>query len=103
MIRRPPRSTLFPYTTLFRSRILLRRARVGLGVCDAGLVHERSTPNAERESGAQHDGSRDQHGHGLTFRLAAGAAILRPRPTGSRPLLLGGTRILGSAGILRRA
>src|SRR2546426_3803391 len=27
MIRRPPRSTLFPYTTLFRSR---RRARRGL-------------------------------------------------------------------------
>src|SRR5258707_9490752 len=26
MIRRPPRSTLFPYTTLFRSR--MRRARV---------------------------------------------------------------------------
>src|SRR6266849_7520782 len=24
MIRRPPRSTLFPYTTLFRSRIALR-------------------------------------------------------------------------------
>src|SRR5690348_17431473 len=28
MIRRPPRSTLFPYTTLFRSR-LLDLARVG--------------------------------------------------------------------------
>src|SRR3712207_7719950 len=29
MIRRPPRSTLFPYTTLFRSRLacLLRRGR----------------------------------------------------------------------------
>src|SRR2546430_12291954 len=26
MIRRPPRSTLFPYTTLFRSLALLRRA-----------------------------------------------------------------------------
>src|SRR5258708_16252385 len=26
MIRRPPRSTLFPYTTLFRSRILARCA-----------------------------------------------------------------------------
>src|SRR3712207_7627776 len=26
MIRRPPRSTLFPYTTLFRSRNDLRRA-----------------------------------------------------------------------------
>src|SRR3712207_6899947 len=28
MIRRPPRSTLFPYTTLFRSRLLVGR---GLG------------------------------------------------------------------------
>src|SRR2546422_2614242 len=27
MIRRPPRSTLFPYTTLFRSRLTHRRAR----------------------------------------------------------------------------
>src|SRR2546425_8922906 len=27
MIRRPPRSTLFPYTTLFRSRLGARRAR----------------------------------------------------------------------------
>src|SRR5688572_31871705 len=25
MIRRPPRSTLFPYTTLFRSRLILLR------------------------------------------------------------------------------
>src|SRR3712207_9070825 len=32
MIRRPPRSTLFPYTTLFRSRGGLRPA-------DAGEVH----------------------------------------------------------------
>src|SRR3712207_4060982 len=27
MIRRPPRSTLFPYTTLFRSQELIRRGR----------------------------------------------------------------------------
>src|SRR2546427_9367111 len=26
MIRRPPRSTLFPYTTLFRSRIIVTQA-----------------------------------------------------------------------------
>src|SRR2546422_6213139 len=34
MIRRPPRSTLFPYTTLFRSRHPLERRRAGgtLGV-----------------------------------------------------------------------
>src|SRR3712207_7218467 len=29
MIRRPPRSTLFPYTTLFRSGLHLRGLRVG--------------------------------------------------------------------------
>src|SRR5687768_18332606 len=27
MVRRPPRSTLFPYTTLFRSRIFAERVR----------------------------------------------------------------------------
>src|SRR2546423_9970167 len=32
MIRRPPRSTLFPYTTLFRSRSLVVRL-----ACPAGL------------------------------------------------------------------
>src|SRR5690606_40319441 len=31
MIRRPPRSTLFPYTTLFRSRPLLSPASTGPG------------------------------------------------------------------------
>src|SRR3712207_8637278 len=34
MIRRPPRSTLFPYTTLFRSR-LVRRLRPGHRQVDA--------------------------------------------------------------------
>src|SRR5580698_11431092 len=29
MIRRPPRSTLFPYTTLFRSELLLELCRLG--------------------------------------------------------------------------
>src|SRR5260221_5490961 len=29
MIRRPPRSTLFPYTTLFRSRSVAARAAIG--------------------------------------------------------------------------
>src|SRR3712207_7219310 len=30
MIRRPPRSTLFPYTTLFRSKPMRDRSRVAL-------------------------------------------------------------------------
>src|SRR3712207_7752779 len=52
MIRRPPRSTLFPYTTLFRSEDLgraagLRRAEVGVaarldGLDVALLVEERA-------------------------------------------------------------
>src|SRR5215203_7044362 len=31
IIRRPPRSTLFPYTTLFRSTAIRRRARTSTG------------------------------------------------------------------------
>src|SRR2546430_12568764 len=30
MIRRPPRSTLFPYTTLFRSRLVIETNRGGV-------------------------------------------------------------------------
>src|SRR3989441_7708965 len=43
MIRRPPRSTLFPYTTLFRSK--LARARIGRGelqLADSTLVGDSS-------------------------------------------------------------
>src|SRR3989475_7615191 len=47
MIRRPPRSTLFPYTTLFRSPL-------GLPVLDAlGHQHTRA-PSRFRRRGAQH-------------------------------------------------
>src|SRR3712207_7564019 len=47
MIRRPPRSTLFPYTTLFRSALQVDRAahRVrGAGLV-AGLPEERHDPH----------------------------------------------------------
>src|SRR3712207_6954290 len=40
MIRRPPRSTLFPYTTLFRSARLLRRPGDDLGQPARELAHE---------------------------------------------------------------
>src|SRR2546422_3158998 len=44
MIRRPPRSTLFPYTTLFRSglRGLMTKAPTGLDVVELRLVHLRA-------------------------------------------------------------
>src|SRR5258708_21115944 len=50
MIRRPPRSTLFPYTTLFRSRSVDRRARRG---------EEPLLPQLLRRLGAALD---DRHG-----------------------------------------
>src|SRR5258708_31777160 len=34
MIRRPPRSTLFPYTTLFRSIAIAKSAQKAPGFCD---------------------------------------------------------------------
>src|SRR2546430_13658796 len=39
MIRRPPRSTLFPYTTLFRSRPVIRSAGGGRRL-DRRLLHD---------------------------------------------------------------
>src|SRR5688572_33505665 len=51
MIRRPPRSTLFPYTTLFRSRGLTSRIRHAYSVggrsdnaASAGGIRWRHTP-----------------------------------------------------------
>src|SRR3712207_6851719 len=38
MIRRPPRSTLFPYTTLFRSRVSANGAEVLLSRSSSGEV-----------------------------------------------------------------
>src|SRR2546429_6245406 len=43
MIRRPPRSTLFPYTTLFRSD-----ARLGKEVCSANSVFSKGEFSAPR-------------------------------------------------------
>src|SRR2546430_9564405 len=48
MIRRPPRSTLFPYTTLFRSPNLHRRKIIGGGgrkACASSFSRLRRPPN----------------------------------------------------------
>src|SRR2546421_4894781 len=42
MIRRPPRSTLFPYTTLFRSQRQCPAARAAFGGVDCGCAHARA-------------------------------------------------------------
>src|SRR5258705_3392284 len=58
MIRRPPRSTLFPYTTLFRSRC---------GVIDALLKNHEAVDQGSRgygsECGERRDGLADEAVH----------------------------------------
>src|SRR3989442_11040189 len=50
MIRRPPRSTLFPYTTLFRSRFMaLGDYSNSRGAADMGLLH-RANSSRDRKS-----------------------------------------------------
>src|SRR3712207_8762436 len=53
MIRRPPRSTLFPYTTLFRSRL---REQVPLGAVWRDAAAERDHPRAGLRPGGAADG-----------------------------------------------
>src|SRR5260221_7254264 len=50
MIRRPPRSTLFPYTTLFRSRLRLRRELSTLGMRGRMAAHKPFDPCLDRKS-----------------------------------------------------
>src|SRR2546428_5554174 len=57
MIRRPPRSTLFPYTTLFRSDRLAQRRRHRV-LLDAGDVGGGQTGVARQ--GARRDSSEGQ-------------------------------------------
>src|SRR5207253_11322021 len=61
MIRRPPRSTLFPYTTLFRSLLVLRHRRRRLGVRADG--HRQTRARSE-----EHTSELQSRGH-LVCRL----------------------------------
>src|SRR5438034_3323438 len=67
MIRRPPRSTLFPYTTLFRSATLLRVS------CDpaASCAHARAVlPRADRRCGRSEEHTSELQSHSdLVCRL----------------------------------
>src|SRR3712207_8683588 len=66
MIRRPPRSTLFPYTTLFRSPVDLTEVDAGLHAvaqrlqAAGGVLAVQSEVEGEVVAGARAD---DQKGH----------------------------------------
>src|SRR2546427_865290 len=53
MIRRPPRSTLFPYTTLFRSHV-----QVDVLDRDRRVVHQ--DPDGKRQPAQRHDIERSE-------------------------------------------
>src|SRR3989454_3082705 len=57
MIRRPPRSTLFPYTTLFRSRVGRNRRRRGTSAAGA-LAPTQPRPRAAGARAARVGGER---------------------------------------------
>src|SRR3712207_6917518 len=62
MIRRPPRSTLFPYTTLFRSP---RRVRLGRSVPSTGDVRPAALRASRRRAPARRPPVRDGLGRRL--------------------------------------
>src|SRR5215470_10007609 len=79
MIRRPPRSTLFPYTTLFRSAAphCANRAVEELREVDHGAGLEVHVPRVERE-GAEGSSRRpieSRPGAAACGRFAAAAAV----------------------------
>src|SRR3712207_9267028 len=63
MIRRPPRSTLFPYTTLFRSFVLLAAATVTFGVAPSGDQRGRGPTTADVRDRLAHLEDRNRVAH----------------------------------------
>src|SRR5256886_16452527 len=84
MIRRPPRSTLFPYTTLFRSSFLSHRT----------ILHTEGEVAASRRAAAGAGGSlpsrRPAEAHGPVLRHTAPVLLNGLRPIGAPSLCLGG-------------
>src|SRR2546422_5530064 len=66
MIRRPPRSTLFPYTTLFRSRTAFGREGRGdhLSRRLTGARHHERRPGRRADGGEDRKSTRLNSSHG---------------------------------------
>src|SRR2546422_11722710 len=70
MIRRPPRSTLFPYTTLFRSHIGSHQERVWLRqVIESGDHKKALAPEMKRRLLARLTARSEEHTSELQSRL----------------------------------
>src|SRR2546422_10992561 len=82
MIRRPPRSTLFPYTTLFRSAVSELRIPLLVVAVRPGLLVRRLPPE-QRDAPA--DRQEGRAGHQREIRLPDPVSLTRTRrvPRGS--------------------
>src|SRR5438067_6656997 len=77
MIRRQPKSTLFPYTTLFRSEAARQPMRIGIAEQQHGLEKAHAgVPHARRTAEARQDHLAD---HRLYQEQQAGADEQRDR------------------------
>src|SRR2546427_3956295 len=100
MIRRPPRSTLFPYTTLFRSRVPLHtlRADIDYGTSEAKTtygvigvkvwVYKGDTLGRGDSPGAKLDAApsdEERKPRGPRRDARPGERTDRPAPRGARP------------------
>src|SRR5260221_8629216 len=61
MIRRPPRSTLFPYTTLFRSQKLQQFAAARRIETDGGFVHQQHARVVQQRRSEEHTSELQSH------------------------------------------
>src|SRR5258708_31937887 len=89
MIRRPPRSTLFPYTTLFRSRDDGHRGQVVEGVVEEALDLtgvEVDGHDAIRARGREHVGDETRGDRLATFGLPILARVAVERADGGDAL-----------------
>src|SRR2546430_10124927 len=55
MIRRPPRSTLFPYTTLFRSHGRITETEVAFALAQQGRLGLKQHAGPDERAGAQRE------------------------------------------------
>src|SRR2546422_8424871 len=88
MIRRPPRSTLFPYTTLFRSVVILGLAHVFLPAYGAKVTLVTSIHSPLR--GAPHSGfseRSEEHTSELQSRLHLVCRLLLEKKKKKKKLL----------------
>src|SRR5260370_22515294 len=82
MIRRPPRSTLFPYTTLFRSLF----ADLSVGMADHRVIGEARVAQPHRFGGRRHARS-EEHTSELQSHLNLVCRLLLEKKKQKEPIV----------------